>query len=104
MNTARAATWEQIKQLSLAMAEMAERQEWDAVLKAETERRVAIGAFFDRPVSAEEAPEVAEAIQSLMAMDQAMMSGFEVAREETANKVGTMVRGKRMDAAYSSNT
>ena len=97
----RNSSWEQILELSREMRGLADEEEWERLLEKEIERRVAIGEFFAQPVSIEEAPAVAAGIKALMEMDKEMLSLFEVAREEVAQKMGAMKTGRRMEDAYS---
>ena len=101
MSDVRPVSWQQVEQLSQEMAVLAEREEWELLLEKETERREVIDTFFAQPVSAEEAPAVASGIKALMAADKEMLSLFDTAREEVAQKMGTISTGRRMENAYS---
>lgn len=104
MNEVSVSAWEHILGLSREMTQLAQGGEWELLLDKEGERRIAIESFFTQPVSVENASAMAVAIKELMEMDRAMMELFGEAREDVAQKMGSIKAGKRMDAAYSGHS
>jgi hypothetical protein len=101
MNEVAESAWDHIIKLSSEMYELAQSEKWELLLDKESERRAAIEVFFAQPVSVENASATAVAIKEIMERDREMMGLFDKAKEEVAQKMGSIKAGKRMDAAYS---
>lgn len=100
MNTTREQQWSGIMALSRRMHEAAKAQEWDDLLTLEPKRRELLDAFFSQAVEAEEAETVAAGIQEIMQRDEDITRLGEAVREQAAQQLKAMSKGRRAVQAY----
>ncbi len=92
--------WQPIEALSEKMMGLAREGEWEEIPAIELERRALLESFFNTPVSAEEAPEVAERIRDLLAQDKEMMGMGTEASSQLVSKLNTFATGRKAQQAY----
>ena len=92
--------WRPIAALSGQMMELARAQEWEQIPPLELERRALIEAFFQVPVRAEDASEVAQLIETLLQQDNLLVEMGNVASQQLKGQMSTFATGRKAQKAY----
>ena len=92
--------WQQIMHLGQQMVELAAVEEWQKIADIGADRQAKLQAFFQDPVSAEEAAEIAEGIQRLLESDRQLAETGLRARQKVMGAIHDMVSGRKAVAAY----
>jgi len=93
---------QQLITLSDTMLQKAREQAWDELFELEQHRREAMQLFFLQGVAAEDARTVAAGIELIMARDRELMALATATRDELAQTLQKMDRGKKAVKAYTS--
>lgn len=96
--------WQPIETLTEKMRGLADEGEWEDIPSIELERRGLLETFFNTPVTPEDAPEVAERIQALLAQDEVMMGMGSEASASLLGKLNTFATGRKAQQAYAKHS
>ncbi len=96
--------WQPIAALTGKMMALAREEEWEEIPPIELERRALLEEFFESPVSSEDAAEVRELIQALLATDKQIMELGSNASNELLGKLNAFATGRKAKQAYSQHT
>ena len=90
--------------LTHSMLVSAEKQEWDAVMELEVQRRGIIFRIFDVPPSAWEAAPLAACLQQVLALDRHIIERGEAGLRELSGELAGFEHGRRARNAYQEAT
>jgi hypothetical protein len=93
--------WQPIEALTEKMMALAREGEWEEIPPTELERRALLEEFFKIPVSSDEAPDVRDRIQALLAVDKQILDMGSDASKELLGKLNTFATGRKAKQAYS---
>ena len=92
--------WSRILDISRQLHTLADAEEWQKLVDMEADRRVLLQAFFDAPVSQQEAPDIARGIQQMLSDDRALVQRGREAQQALMNAMQTVRSGRKALAAY----
>lgn len=90
--------------LSREMLKLAQADEWAELAKRESVRQQQVRAFFQNPISPDDADRVRASIEQVLAMDVSVHQLAERARSAAARSVVEQRRGSQAIKAYSAQS
>ena len=99
-SSARRNQWQVIMNMTESMHILAEQEEWQALVEAESERQGLIQAFFASPVSAEESAFIAEGIKKILHSDAELIVQGSRLKDEAANVLMKISGSRKAINAY----
>lgn len=89
-----------VLRLSQKIAELAQRQEWQAARKLEAERHAAMEELFSHPEINEALPSMASILHEVMQLDAEVIIKGETELQQMSSHLGELGKGKRAVNAY----
>lgn len=100
MTPQRQQQWRAILALTQQLLDLAEAGEWEELASRYTHRDAVLHDFFAQLDVEQEAAFLADAIPALQAMDGQLQQRCRTARDEVAQALGKLNRGRKAEAAY----
>lgn len=89
-----------VLRLSQKIAELAQRQEWQAARKLETERHAAMEELFSHPDINDALPSMTSILHEVMQLDAEVIIKGETELQEMSSQLNELGKGKRAVNAY----
>jgi hypothetical protein len=99
-SSARKNQWQAILNMTESMHILAEQEEWQALVAAESERQRLIQSFFATPVSAGESALIAEGIQAILHSDGELMAKGSRLKQDAADVLMKIAGSRKGINAY----
>lgn len=91
---------QEIESLSKELLLACEKGEWESLADIETRRGRLISTFFEASPDEGEVAEIASAIHRIRSTDQQVISLCQLQKQEIAQKLSGMTKGKKVTASY----